>query len=71
MALELEERTGSIIGAAIEVHRALVFVADPVVVELKACKDLVPEHFAVVRSSRAVTQPPGTFLVSLFPAFMR
>ena len=95
MALDQEELTGPIIGAAIEVHRVLgpgflesvyeqalavelrrrsipfvrqhpvpilyhgievglhrldLFVLDQVVVELKAIKDLTPEHFAVVRS---------------------
>ena len=108
MGLELEELTGRIIGAAIEVHRALgpgflesvyeaalivefkhqgipfvsqfpvtvvyrdldvglhrldLFVADQVVVELKACKELVPEHFAVVRSYlRAVEREHGLLL---------
>jgi len=95
MALELEELTGSVIGAAIQVHRTLgpgflesvyenalaielrrqaipyarqvtvpvlyggvevglhrldFFVADLVVVELKAIREILPEHFAVVRS---------------------
>ena len=95
MALELEELTGCVIGAAIQVHRTLgpgflesvyenalaielrrqaipfarqvtvpvlyggvevglhrldFFVADLVVVELKAIREILPEHFAVVRS---------------------
>ena len=94
MALELEDITGAVIGAAIEVHRALgpgflesvyeaalavelefrcvpfarqvpvtvryrgvdvglhrldLFVADSIVVELKAVREFTPEHFAVVR----------------------
>ena len=95
MPLEHEELTGEIIGAAIEVHRALgpgflesvyeaalvvelrhrnipfmrqitvpviyrdvevglhrldLLVADEIVVELKAVKELVSAHFAIVRS---------------------
>jgi GxxExxY protein len=104
MALELEEITGQVIGAAIEVHRELgpgflesvyeaalvvelrhrgipfirqlcvpvvyrgvdvglhrldLFVADQVVVELKAVKDLSQEHFAVVRSYGGALSPPS------------
>lgn len=108
MALEHEELTGEIIGAAIEVHRQLgpgflesvyenalvielrhrgipfarqlavpvmyrgaevglhrldLFVADEIVVELKAVKELVPKHFAVVRSYlRAVGREHGLLL---------
>ena len=106
--LDLEERTELIIGAAIEVHRALgpgflesvseaalvvelghrnipfarqftvpvvyrevevglhrldLFVGDQVVVELKAVRELAPEHFAVVRSYlRAVGREHGLLL---------
>ncbi len=108
MALEHEELTGKIIGAAIEVHRTLgpgylesvyenalivelrrrdvpfqrqvsvpivyrgvevglhrldLFVADLVVVELKAVKALDDVHFAVVRSYlRAVNRRHGLLL---------
>lgn len=108
MALELEEQTGLIIGAAIDVHRVLgpgflesvneaalvvefrhrnipfvrqftvpivyrdvevglhrldLFVGDQIVVELKAVRDLVPEHFAVVKSYlRAVGREHGLLL---------
>jgi len=108
MALELEDITGQIIGAAIEVHRELgpgflesvyeaalvvefrhqsipfvrqlavpvvyrdievgmhrldLFVADQIVVELKAVRELAPEHFAVVRSYlRAVGREHGLLL---------
>lgn len=107
-ALELEDITGQVIGAAIEVHRELgpgflegvyeaalvvefrhrsipfvrqlsvpvvyrdievglhrldLFVADQVVVELKAVKELAAEHFAVVRSYlRAVGREHGLLL---------
>jgi GxxExxY protein len=95
MTLDLEDVTGRIIGAAIEVHRELgpgfleavyeaalivelrlrgipfvrqqpipivyrgvevglhrldLLVDDKIVVELKAVRDLAPEHFAIVRS---------------------
>ncbi|MES2645110.1 MAG: GxxExxY protein [Myxococcota bacterium] len=108
MALELGELTGLVIGAAIEVHRALgpgflesvyeralaleleargiafvrqvevpvhyrgvevglhrldLFVAGELVVELKAVRELVPDHFAIVRSYlRAVGQEHGLLL---------
>jgi len=108
MALELEDLTGAVIGAAIEVHRTLgpgflesvyeealvielvarkvsfarqysvtvryrgvdvglhrldLFVADQLVVELKATKDLTPEHYAVVRSYlRATDREHGLLL---------
>lgn len=108
MALELEELTGPIIGAAIEVHRALgpgfveavyenalaielrerniaferqvpvsvhyrghvvglhrldMLVAEQIVVELKAVKELTDTHFAVVRSYlRAVDRTHGLIL---------
>ena len=108
MSLELEDITGRIIGAAIDVHRELgpgflesvyeaalvvelrhggipfvrqlaipivyrgvevglhrldLFVDDQIVVELKACRDLVPEHFAVVRSYlRAAGREDGMLL---------
>ena len=108
MALELEDITGQIIGAAIEVHRTLgpgflesvyeaalvielrhraipfvrqlavpvvyrgvevglhrldLFVADQVVVELKAIRELAPEHFAIVWSYlRAVGREHGLLL---------
>jgi len=108
MSLELEDITGRIIGAAIDVHRELgpgflesvyeaalvvelrhggipfvrqlaipivyrgvevglhrldLFVDDQIVVELKACRDLVPEHFAVVRSYlRAAGREHGLLL---------
>jgi len=108
MALELEVLTGAIIGAAIEVHRALgpgflesvyeealvlelefpgipftrqvtipiryrdteagvhrldLFVDDLIVVELKVVRELIPEHFAVVRSYlRAVGREHGLLL---------
>lgn len=106
--LEHEELTGEIIGAAIEVHRALgpgflesvyetalvvelrhrglsferqlsvpvvyrgvevglhrldLFVADEIVVELKAIKELLNEHFAIVRSYlRAADRDHGLLL---------
>jgi GxxExxY protein len=106
--LEHEELTGEIIGAAIEVHRALgpgflesvyetalvvelrhrglsferqrsvpivyrgvevglhrldLFVADEIVVELKAIKELLNEHFAIVRSYlRAAGRDHGLLL---------
>jgi GxxExxY protein len=101
MALELEDVTGRVIGAAIEVHRELgpgfleavyeaalvvelrhrgipfvrqqavpivyrgvevglhrldLLVEDQVVVELKAVRDVLPEHFAVVRSYLKATR---------------
>lgn len=108
MALELEEVTGAIIGAAIEVHRSLgpgfvesvyesalvielrersipferqlpvsvlyrghvvglhrldLFVADQIVVELKAIREITDTHFAVVRSYlRAVDRQHGLIL---------
>lgn len=108
MGLELEEQTGIIIGAAIEVHRTLgpgyveavyeaayylelrhrsvpfvrqftvpivyrgvqvglhrldLFVFDQIVVELKAVRELLPDHFAVVRSYlRAVDREHGLLL---------
>jgi GxxExxY protein len=108
MALEYEELTGSIIGAAIAVHRELgpgflesvygnalvvemrhreipfvrqlgvpvlyrgvevgmhrldLFVADEIVVELKAIKELADVHFAVVRSYlRATCRKHGLIL---------
>lgn len=106
--LEHEKLTGEIIGAAIEVHRALgpgflesvyetalvvelrhcglyferqlsvpivyrgvevglhridLFVADEIVVELKAIKELLNEHFAIVRSYlRAAGRDHGLLL---------
>lgn len=62
MALKINELTGQVIGAAIEVHKALgpgllesvyetclcmdVLVADCLIVELKACDALQPVHEA-------------------------
>ena len=106
--LDLEELTGRVIGAAIEVHRTLgpgflesvyeaaltvemrhrnipfarqlavpvvyrgvevglhrldLFVDDQLVVELKAVRDLIPEHFAVVKSYlRATGREHGLLL---------
>ncbi len=108
MGLEHKELTGRIIGAAIEVHKALgpgflesvyenamavelrqqdipfqrqlsvpilyrgvevglhrldLFVADVIVVELKAIRDLEPVHYSVVRSYlRAVNRRHGLLL---------
>ena len=108
MPLELEELTGRIIGAAIDVHKVLgpgflesvyevamsvelrhrgipfvrqhpvpivyrgvdvglhkldLFVGGEVVVELKAVRELAPEHFSVVRSYlRAVGKEHGLLL---------
>ena len=108
MKLEHEKLTGEIIGAAIEVHRALgpgflesvyetalvvelrhcglcferqlsvpivyrgvevglhridLFVADEIVVELKTIKELLNEHFAIVRSYlRAAGRDHGLLL---------
>jgi len=108
MSLELEDITGRIIGAAIEVHKKLgpgfleavyesalivelrhqdipfvrqisipivyrgvevglhrldLLVDDQIVVELKAIRDLLPEHFAVVRSYlRAAGREHGLLL---------
>jgi GxxExxY protein len=108
MSLELEDITGRIIGAAIEVHKELgpgflesvyesalivelrhqgipfvrqmsipivyrgvevglhrldLLVDDQIVVELKAIRDLLPEHFAVVRSYlRAAGREHGLLL---------
>ena len=44
-------------------HRLDLFVGDQVVVELKAVRELAPEHFAVVRSYlRAVGREHGLLL---------
>lgn len=109
MGLEHEALTGSIIGAAIEVHRALgpgflesvyelalcvelearkipharqvvvpiryrdvevgshrldLFVADQIVVELKATRDLTADHFAVVRSYLRAIQRQHALLLN-------
>jgi hypothetical protein len=69
MALELEELSGQVIGSAIEVHRTLgpgfveSIYEEALVVELKAIKDLNPDHFAMVRSYlRAVDRQHGLLL---------
>ena len=50
-------------GVEVGLHRLDLFVADEIVVELKAIKKLLPEHFAVVRSYlRAVGRDHGLLL---------
>ncbi len=50
-------------GAEVGVHRLDLFVADEIVVELKAVKDITDVHFAVVRSYlRAVGRRHGLIL---------
>ena len=50
-------------GVEVHRHRLDLFVANEIVVELKAVKELVPEHFAIVRSYlRAARRDHGLLL---------
>ena len=50
-------------GVEVGLHRIDLFVADEIVVELKAIKELVNEHFAIVRSYlRAAGRDHGLLL---------
>ncbi len=50
-------------GVEVHLHRLDLFVADEIVVELKAIRELLPVHFAVVRSYlRAADREHGLLL---------
>jgi GxxExxY protein len=56
-------------GVEVHLHRLDLFVANEIVVELKAVKELVTEHFAVVRSyQRAAGRKHGLLLNFAKPA---